>query len=188
MRLWFMTQDDAISYARHRAQDGGGIIRVYNALGDLESEETVGAFRFAKEITSRHECKEGENAASPAGPKSTPTTSDRSADKPGADTAPPPEVDGQKEQPSTGKSERVEATSKVKQGSQETATCFLYQINWEKWAVLVLAVAGVIVAFAGANRCREDRRGRGESGSGQHRAHEGNVTAWATGLGWGCGN
>jgi hypothetical protein len=43
MRLWFMTQDDAISYARHRAEDGGGIIRVYGALGDLESEEIVGA-------------------------------------------------------------------------------------------------------------------------------------------------
>jgi hypothetical protein len=43
MRLWFMTQDDAISYARHRAQDGGGFIRVYNALGDLQSEEIVGA-------------------------------------------------------------------------------------------------------------------------------------------------
>ena len=43
MRLWFMTQGDAISYARHRAQDGGGFIRVYNALGDLQSEEIVGA-------------------------------------------------------------------------------------------------------------------------------------------------
>ena len=43
MRLWFMTQGDAISYARHRAQDGGGFIRVYSALGDLQSEEIVGA-------------------------------------------------------------------------------------------------------------------------------------------------
>ena len=43
MRLWFMTQDDAISYARYRAQDGGGFIRVYNARGDLKSEEIVGA-------------------------------------------------------------------------------------------------------------------------------------------------
>jgi hypothetical protein len=43
MGLWFMTQDDAISYARHRAQDGGGFIRVYNALGDLQSEEIIGA-------------------------------------------------------------------------------------------------------------------------------------------------
>jgi hypothetical protein len=43
MRLWFMTKDDAISYARHRAQHGGGFIRVYNALGDLQSEEIVGA-------------------------------------------------------------------------------------------------------------------------------------------------
>jgi hypothetical protein len=43
MRLWFMTLDDAISYARHRAQDGGGFTRVYNALGDLQSEEIVGA-------------------------------------------------------------------------------------------------------------------------------------------------
>jgi hypothetical protein len=43
MRLWFMAKDDAISYARHRAQDGGGFIRVYNALGDLQSEEIVGA-------------------------------------------------------------------------------------------------------------------------------------------------
>jgi hypothetical protein len=43
MQLWFMLQDDAISYARHRAQDGGGIIRVHDALGDLQSEEIVGA-------------------------------------------------------------------------------------------------------------------------------------------------
>ena len=43
MQLWFMLQDDAISYARHRAEDGGGIIRVYDAGGDLKSEETVGA-------------------------------------------------------------------------------------------------------------------------------------------------
>jgi hypothetical protein len=43
MRLWFMTQDDAISYARHRAQDGSGVIRVYSALGDLQSEEIVGS-------------------------------------------------------------------------------------------------------------------------------------------------
>jgi hypothetical protein len=43
MQLWFMMQDDAISYARHRAEDGGGIIRVYDAGGDLKSEETVGA-------------------------------------------------------------------------------------------------------------------------------------------------
>jgi hypothetical protein len=42
MRLWFTVNGDAISYARHRAQDGGGFIRVYNALGDLESEEIVG--------------------------------------------------------------------------------------------------------------------------------------------------
>ena len=43
MQLWFMMQDDAISYARHRGEDGGGIIRVYDAGGDLKSEETVGA-------------------------------------------------------------------------------------------------------------------------------------------------
>jgi hypothetical protein len=43
MRLWFTVNGDAISYARYRAQDGGGIIRVYDALGDLQSEEIVDA-------------------------------------------------------------------------------------------------------------------------------------------------
>jgi hypothetical protein len=101
--------------------------------------------------------KKGENAASPAGPKSTPTTSDRSADKSVVDTAqPPPDADGQKEQqPSTGKGERVEAPSKVKQevaqqpGPSKPHHAPSAKINWEKWGVLV-PYATPIVAFASA--------------------------------------
>ena len=43
MRLRLLRRRVNFSYARHRAQDGGGIIRVYDTRSDLESEETVGA-------------------------------------------------------------------------------------------------------------------------------------------------
>jgi hypothetical protein len=49
MRLWFMTQNDATSYTRHRAQDGGGFIRVITRSAICDLRRLSVPFRFAKE-------------------------------------------------------------------------------------------------------------------------------------------
>jgi hypothetical protein len=106
--------------------------------------------------------KKGENATSPASPKSTPTTSDRSADKPVVDTAqPPPDADGQKEQqPSTGKSERVEAPSNLRQEVAQQPgrpSSTLPRLNRKS---VSLARAGMSVfAFNRSSLSREESQG-----------------------------
>ena len=96
--------------------------------------------------------KKDENAASRR-PKSEPMPADQSVEETVVD-APPPALDGQKEQPSKGESERVEASGKIKEevaqqpARGEPLVASYATMTWQMRAVIIAAL-GVIVASFG---------------------------------------